>query len=110
MSLYRQADFTGSAYTRAHRVVCENPISGSGNPSVSFHEQRVVTSAGGGETLVQNVGEFRAEMTAANLGTEFPLVDTNGDPTAETMTYAQVYGVLQSLYMHLTQQRDQTVL
>lgn len=108
MPLYKHTDFTGSAYTRANRVICENPI--AGNPSVSFHEQRVVTAAGSGETLVQNIGDFRAEMNMANLDTEFTLVDANGDPTGATMTYAQVYGVLQSLYMHLAQQRDQTGL
>ena len=107
MPLYKQTELSGTAYNRAHLVVCENPM--GGNPSVSFHEQRVVLSDSN-ETVVQNIGVFRAEMNMANLDTEFTLVDANGDPTGATMTYAQVYGVLQSLYMHLAQQRDQTGL
>lgn len=104
MPLYKQTELSGTAYNRAHLVVCENPM--GGNPSVSFHEQRVVLSDSN-ETVVQNIGVFRAEMTTENLGSEFLLVDMNGEPTGATMTYAQVYGVLQSLHMHLAALRDQ---
>lgn len=49
-------------------------------------------------------------MTPSNLSTSFDLLDASGNATGATMTYQEVYGVMQSLYSHLAQQRDTTGL
>lgn len=104
MARYKESPITsGSSYVRARSVLCDNPI--AGNPSIAFREQRVVDD-GAGNVTVQDIGDFRAEMSASNLGTTFSIVDSDNTPTGATMTYAEVYGVLQSLYMHLAGQRD----
>ena len=106
MARYKELPITsGAAYVRARTVTCDNPL--DGNPSISFREQRVVVVDDGAGTLnVQDIGDFRAEMSASNVATEFQLVDADNVPTGGTMTYQQVYGILQSLYMHLARQRD----
>lgn len=104
MARYKELPITsGAAYVRARTVTCDNPL--DGNPSISFREQRVVDD-GVGTLSVQDIGDFRAEMSASNVATEFQLVDADNVPTGGTMTYQQVYGILQSLYMHLARQRD----
>lgn len=104
MAKYRESPITaGLSYVRAGIVTCNNPI--AGNPSITFCEQRVIDDGAGNKT-VQDIGDFRAEMSDSNIATEFPLVDSDNVPTGGTMTYQQVYGVLQSLYMHLAGQRD----
>ena len=104
MARYKELPITsGAAYVRARTVTCDNPL--DGNPLISFREQRVVDD-GVGTLSVQDIGDFRAEMSASNVATEFQLVDADNVPTGGTMTYQQVYGILQSLYMHLARQRD----
>lgn len=108
MAKYREAPITsGLSYVRAGIVTCTNPV--NGNPSVTFREQRIIDDGAGTKTI-QDIGDFRAEMSASNIATEFPLIDADNAPTGGTMTYAEVYGVLQSLYIHLAGQRDQSGL
>lgn len=110
MARYRETEITaGSSYVRARAVICDNPLSGNGDPSVAFREQRVITDDAG-VTSTHDLGDFRAAMTPSNLSTSFDLLDASGNATGATMTYQEVYGVMQSLYSHLAQQRDTTGL
>ena len=104
MAKYRETPITaGNSYVRARAVACDNPLTGS--QSITFREQRVVDD-GAGNLTTQDIGDFRAEMNAGNISTAFALVDADNVPSGGTMTYAEVYGVLQSLYIHLAEQRD----
>lgn len=102
MPNYKETSITGTSYTRAHKVVCDNS---EDERRIQFFEQRVFALPGG-ERMVVPSGACAQALTPDNGGTEFVLRDSNGDPTSETRTYADAYIMLMSLYYHVAAERD----
>lgn len=101
MPNYRETLIAGQAWTRAVRVVCDNPLDGM--PTVNFVEERAARFDG--QTLLQPAGNIIVDMSAPD--TLFALLDpATGDPTGATATYRDVYAMLHSLYMHAAAIRD----
>ena len=100
---YKASTLSGSTYTRAHHVYVGNPL--DGKKTVAFHEEQVILLDG--ETITRETGKVDAEFTTDTAGTVFAIVNPEtGEPTEATATYAQVYVLLHSLYLHLALLRD----
>lgn len=102
MPNYKETSVTGTSYVRAARVVCDNRESWR---SIQFVEESVISMPDGTKITVP-AGACTEFLTAENGGTEFPLLDANGEPTGETRTYSDVYLTMMSLYYYVAQQRD----
>lgn len=99
---YKQTSISGTSWQRAWRVECENPL--DGQRQITFHEEQVLNAAG--QAIRTPVGSLRVHLTADNALTSFPLLDPDTGAQLGTATYAQVYRMLHSLYMHTAQLRD----
>lgn len=103
MTDYKQTNIAGTAYTRANKVIVDNPLNGV--KAITFVEEQVVNL--GNEQLIRPQGGIQEPLTADNMGTEFPLLNPlDGTPVGLSMTYEQVYVALHSLYFHVAKKRD----
>jgi hypothetical protein len=100
MPNYNQSAVSGDRYTRAKRVVLENPLDGV--PMATFLEQDVLIV--GDETLTRDIGAINAAMT--DPATAFPLLNPADDAVIGEATYGQVYALVYSLYRKLATDRD----
>lgn len=99
---YKQTTISGTSWQRAWRVECENPL--QGQRQITFHEEQVLNA--GNQQVLTPVGSLRVQLTADNALTSFPLLDPDTGAQLGTATYAQVYRMLHSLYIHTATQRD----
>lgn len=99
---YKQTTINGTSWQRAWRVECENPL--QGQRQITFHEEQVLNA--GNQQIRTPVGSLRVQLTADNALTSFPLLDPDTGAQLGTATYAQVYRMLHSLYMHSAAERD----
>jgi len=103
MSNYQQTTVAGEAWTRASRVVIDNPLIEV--PTINFVEQRVV-ALGNGQTIEQPAGNIVEHFHPLNQDTEFSLRHPETGDVIGTATYAQVHVLLHSLYYALAERRD----
>ncbi len=103
MPNYKESSVAGSSYVRAGSVFIDNGLI---NKSIAFQEQEVMTL--GDEVISKSLGLVASEFTAENQDTAFALLDpeTNQQVDGQTMTFADVYNALYSLYLHLALERD----
>jgi len=99
---YKQTAINGTSWQRAWRVECENPL--NGKREVIFHEEHVLNA--GNRQVRTPVGGLRVQLTEDNALTSFQLLDPDTGEAVGTATYAQVYHMLHSFYMHSATQRD----
>ena len=63
--------------------------------------------AEGAPDFQRNAGGFSFQINPDKLGEEFPLIDPETlEPTKEMATYAQLFALVQSCYMHEARKRD----
>ena len=107
MADYKQTTLAGTAYTRAVSVTVANPLTGV--KAINFFEEQVVNL--GAEVLMRPQGGFQEAFTTENANSEFEMLNPEtGEPLGQTATYAQLYGMLHSLYLHLAVRRDAAAL
>lgn len=99
---YKQTTISGTSWQRAWRAECENPL--DGQRSITFHEEQVLNA--GGQTIRTPAGSVSVPFDLQNALTPFPLLDPDTGQQIGTATYAQVYRLLHSLYIHAATQRD----
>lgn len=99
---YKQTTITGTSWQRAYRVECENPL--DGHRAIVFHEELVVNA--GDNVLRTPNGYLGVPFSEANAATQFDLLDPATGEAVGTATFAQVYQMLHSLYIHSALQRD----
>jgi hypothetical protein len=104
MPNYQESAVAGTSWTRACRVICENPLSGQGL-SAGFVEERVV-SMGADQQMTQPMGVLTEPFSAANMGEVFNLLDPATGAVIGTSTYGAVFMQLHSLYYHVAAKRD----
>lgn len=98
---YRLATVSGEEYTRCYQVVIDNPLHAA--PAATFFEQRVLDS-GSGPALAFPAGQCALPY---DPGMVIAIRDPEtGLPTGQTLTAAQVYGVVYSAYLHAALERD----
>jgi len=97
---YKESSLSGVQWQRCKTVTIDNPL--VGGKSVVFHEERVISLDG--QNLRQPIG---ACSKAFSSDGEFPILDPSTNlPTGQTMTHAELYSVLYSLYMQTALERD----
>jgi len=107
MANYKEQNISGSAYIRAREVHIANPL--DGQRTIVFDEERIMNLDGESVITPCRLERPRTDFTQDNAMTTFNLLDQNGVPTGTTATYMEVYLMLQSLYYHLAQQRDNSL-
>jgi len=94
---YLQSSVAGEEWTRAKRIIFENPTTGAF--TVRFAEERAVALADG-TVLSQPMGILEDSRLPEELGESFNLLNpTTGDARGAVMTYEQLHVALYSLYM-----------
>jgi hypothetical protein len=100
MPNYRESTVNGSTWQRCCAVTVRNPWGGA--PGIEFHEERII--AVDGEDIHQGVAGCEKPF---NPVATFPLLDPATNlPTGASMTHAEFYAVLYSLYMQTASERD----
>ena len=103
MPKYKETTTSGTSYTRSNTVILTNEPEFK---HIEFQEERIITLANG-EVIRQRGGAVDAEFTADNVSTSFAVVNPYTlEDTGATAAYADVYGLMTSLYLHLAQERD----
>lgn len=102
MADYKEATIAGTMWRRAKMINIWNPLQGT--PRLCITEEDVVRLANdqviqSGDASFINV-DFDASATFAVLD------PTTGAPTGATMSQAEVYAIIYSLYMDLAAKRD----
>jgi hypothetical protein len=105
MADYKDTTVEGTAYVRCPQFIGWNPYGGT--PSISFAEEQVINLTGG-QTIRQPASGFTAMLTPETATNEIPILDpTTGLPTGTSVTFAQVYGIMYSVYIQLAKERDE---
>lgn len=101
--IYKAETTTGeiSSYLRAVGMSIENPLNGV--PTFQIQESKV-TQYPDGTTKEDILGKLSADMSDPTQ--EIDLVNPETGETVKTMTYAEVYAVLFSVYLSLAKKRD----
>lgn len=107
MANYKETNLAGTSYIRANGLSVKN---GETEKRIIFAEEKVI-NLDDGEVFKQSAGSVQSLFTPENANTEFQVLNPgNGEPIAgATMTYADVYAALYSLYLHLATERDEYV-
>jgi ligand-binding sensor domain-containing protein len=101
MNNYVPTAASGTAYTRAKRLVMDNPLNGT--QTVSVYEELVVQL--NGDTVQQDKAGFTVQINDTSK-TVALLDPETGAPTGQTMTYVQVYAAMYSAYIAWASMRD----
>ena len=98
---YNETTVTGQSWQRCCQVVIENPRTGT--PVVRFEEERVLALAGGAELRTPAPGLALSFDPAKTIALRDP---ATGEPTGQTVTYADAYALLYSAYLSAATERD----
>jgi hypothetical protein len=100
MPNYNESAVSGTSWQRCHTVTVRNPLGGL--PMIEFAEEKVIMIDG--TPINQWVAGCWANF---DMNGSFPILDpaTNA-PTGVTMTHAQLYQAMYSLYMQTAAARD----
>jgi hypothetical protein len=100
MADYKESEVTGVSWQRAYRITVENKL--NTNPTMVFEEEAVVDV--GDVVTTNHVGNVQGEYNPEDT---FPLLNPEtGEPLGGSITQAEMYVMLYSVYIHLAAQRD----
>lgn len=100
MPNYKESDVSGVAWQRCHTVTIQNAL--ELQKSIDFQEEQVIDIGGKiyHEWVAGCSKQFDPEAS-------FPILDVqSGADTGQTMSHAQLYQALYSLYMQTAKERD----
>ena len=109
---YKQTDVVGVAWTRCRAVTIVNPLKGKGainplngqeqGPMAFFQEEEVLSIPN--NIITTDKGAISKDYVPTDT---IPLLDpATGNPTGESVTQAQLYQILYSLYIQTATARD----
>jgi hypothetical protein len=104
MSNYKQTDIAGEAWTRAKRVVIDNTLNQT--PVIEFIEEKVISI----DSEMIHKDTMNLVEPFSNPLQEFNVVNPTTGEAVRTATYAEVYELLHSLYLHLAIRRDAKIV
>ena len=97
---YREQPVAGKSWRRAKQIVIKNHLGGT--PLVQFYEEDVVQA--GEHRVGTDIGPV---TTAFDPSGVIPLVNPQtGVLTGQSVSHAEVYVILHSLYLQVAQARD----
>lgn len=101
---YQHSNVTGESWTRAKRIVIENPLGET--PVAKFVEEKVV-NVDQGEKFFKDQGVLEVKTDTETMDEKIPIVDlTTGVDTGATITYGELHALLKSAYIHYAKKRD----
>ena len=102
---YKQQINSGDmvSWRRCDEININNPLNGI--PQIAFHEEDI-KSLPNGEIIKQPVGNLYEHFTSENFNKTFNVLNPADDSVIRQLTYAEVYAVMYSLYLHLADLRD----
>lgn len=107
MNNYKESQLTGTQWIRATRVVVENPY--NQNPTINFIEEAAMSVGASGENIITRLCGNLIE--SFNPSKEVPILDLiTGEPTGLTFNHMELYQMLNSLYMQLAIERDNSII
>jgi hypothetical protein len=101
MADYKEQSISGNKWQRCRAVTINNPY--QGGPRAFFQEEEVVSFAG--STVNRDVGSCDAVFDPV-AGTIAMVDPTTNLPTGTTVTHAELYAILYSLYLQTATLRD----
>lgn len=107
MSNYKPTDMPQSQeHLRYYQCFVTRPYGDDeGNPYCSFREERIVQNVNGKQTEPR--GEVGTSISDANEETLFQELNPGTlEPTGNVMTYGKLLQWIDSLYIHLAEERD----
>lgn len=112
MANYKEQDITGVSWRRCGSISIINPHSSKGiTPSVNFYEEDIIDIGNGKfvtTSINNNGGPFMSIVVEVNPTATFDIYDpTTGQKVeGQTMTHAELYGILYSAYRTEAEKRD----
>lgn len=103
MADYKQQNLTGQRWTRAFRVLIENPFGGV--PSITFNEEGITTLSDG-SVVNSPCGSVGMQFTDPTAVVQLRDPVTNEPIDGAFMTHGQIYAALSSLYLAAAEARD----
>lgn len=99
---YKQSTVAGDSWVRCGRIVIEN---GPQSRAATFMEEQVIQI--GTDRITRSIGCVVEPYTDDNMSEVFAVLDPEtGAQTGQTATYAQLYAMLHSAYLHVAAKRD----
>lgn len=102
MSNYKETNISGTKWTRAKRIIIENPKDQIA--SILINEEDVI-EFDTKETIIPSTSLYE---TFSDPSKSFNLLNPTDDSIIGSATYQEVYIMLYSLYIYLANQRDNT--
>lgn len=109
---YKQTAVAGTSWIRCSAIHISNPLEDSENanistlgPSAVFTEQKVIAMEGTDITIPAGT----CSKTFNPMETITIVNPETGQPTGNTITHAELYVILYSLYLQTAQERDMLV-
>lgn len=100
MANYKQGDITGTAWTRCSRIDISNPYGQA--PLAYLYDEEALQL--GERVITAPVGNL---LLGVDMAASFDVYDpATAQATGDTVTYAQLYGLLYSVYRTVAAQRD----
>lgn len=99
MPNYKQTSISGESWQRCYEVSLQNPLNGTGR--AVFLEEKVVSIEG--QVIKQPVAGCGQDFSPS---ASFALVDPDTGDQTGTMTHAELYRILYSLYVDTAAKRD----
>lgn len=107
---YKETTLSGTSWMRCRCVTITNPLAGSefdhnNNPlgPVAYFQEQKVISMDGTQSMIDAGSCLKAFDPVAAIPMRDP---TTGDLTGSTVTHADLYAILFSLYMQTALERD----
>ena len=101
MALYKEDSVAGITYVRAEIISIFN---GTDRKTLSINESKVTEYADGSYTAKAEPLPIELDFVPENYAEEFSVTLANGE--LKTMTFMDVYLILEDLYFHLAAKRD----
>jgi hypothetical protein len=102
---FNEQNVEGTTYLRCKQIVIGNNL--NSKPWVSFAEEKVITLSPT-EQIVQPHRDFGVSFSPEMIGTTFNVIDPyTGLDTGATMTYGELFAILYSLYISVSNQGEE---
>lgn len=101
---YKQSEVSGSSWVRCNQIVVVNPADNTPK-FIQFREEQIINV--GEEHIARELGVLMEYFNEVTTGEEIQILNpVTGEATGAVLTYADVYAILYSSYMHAARKRD----
>jgi len=102
MANYKETSGSATTWTRANRVMILNPLEPEVGKQISFFEETVAKV---GDTVIRSDSGYTSAYYVPDKQVEL-LDPQSGEPTGKTITHAEIYQAIYSMYITAAKARD----